>query len=91
MLARLLAPTPFARGLEMMSQVLHRGGITTIGDQGFPAMNLELELSAMRHELAKDVPYRYVIVPNGMTLSRARVSVAGGSLRQPRAGDPLRG
>jgi predicted amidohydrolase YtcJ len=78
MIARLLEPATFARGLEMMSQVLHRGGITTIGDQGFPAMNLTLELAAMRHELAKDVPYRYVIVPNGMTLSRARGSVAGG-------------
>jgi hypothetical protein len=33
-----------------------------IGDQGFPAMNLTLELAAMRHELAKGVPYRYVIV-----------------------------
>ena len=68
MLARVASPESYAAGLAMMSEVLHRGGITTVGEQGFPQIDEQLELALLTAELAKDVPYRFVLVPNAMYL-----------------------
>jgi predicted amidohydrolase YtcJ len=67
-LAELMDPDSFRRGLAMMSEVLHRGGLTTVGEQGFPQIDLDLEYDLLSAELAKDVPYRFALVPNAMFL-----------------------
>ncbi len=71
-MTRILAwPTTYWRGLSMMKQVIHRGGITTVGEQGFPQVSELAELLALKLAmLAPDVPYRFVLVPNAMYLLR---------------------
>lgn len=71
MLRVLARPTRFYRGLRMMRDVIHRGGITTVAEQGFPqvsAMGEVLMLHAALHR--RDTPFRFVLVPNAMRLFR---------------------
>jgi len=80
MLARLSDPESYARGLAMMSEVIRRGGITTVAEQGFPQINDQLEYSLLTRELAKKPPYRFVLVPNAMFLMRQEETVAAAEL-----------
>ena len=67
----LAAPSTYRRGLSMMSEVIHRGGLTTVAEQGFPQTGLLAELAMLHLELRlNDRPYRFVLVPNAMFLAR---------------------
>jgi predicted amidohydrolase YtcJ len=60
-------PTQFSKGLELMTTVLHKGGLTTICEQGFPQVDLKLELKLNMAEFNKlTTPYRCLMVPNAM-------------------------
>ena len=62
-------PAQFERGLELMTTVLHKGGLTTIGEQGFPQIDLAMERGLNTAEVEKaTTPYRYLMVPNAMFL-----------------------
>jgi predicted amidohydrolase YtcJ len=60
----------------MMSQVIHRGGLTTVAEQGFPQLSEWGELLMLHLEMRKDLPYRFVLVPNAMYLLRKQESAA---------------
>jgi predicted amidohydrolase YtcJ len=75
-LRALAEPASYRRGLEMMSDVIHRGGLTTVAEQGFPQLSKYGELLMLHLELRKDVPYRFVLVPNAMYLLREGGSAA---------------
>jgi len=63
------SPATFKKGLEMMTDVIHKGGLTTVCEQGFPQIDLGLELKMNGDEINKvSTPYRFVMVPNAMTL-----------------------
>jgi predicted amidohydrolase YtcJ len=81
MVRRLTAPLTYLSGLAMMSEVLHRGGLTTVGEQGFPQVSETLERLTLRWELSDDVPLRFVLVPNAMHL----VPREGGAVAAERA------
>ncbi|NNL66910.1 MAG: amidohydrolase [Myxococcales bacterium] len=66
----LAAPGRYRRGLAMMSEVIHRGGLTTVGEQGFPQVTKLGEWLLLWLEMRKGVPYRFVLVPNAMYLLR---------------------
>ncbi|MEN8159473.1 MAG: amidohydrolase [Myxococcota bacterium] len=67
MLRILASPGRYRRGLAMMSEVLHRGGITTVGEQGFPQVSAPAELAMLTWEMHDpETPYRFVLVPNAM-------------------------
>jgi predicted amidohydrolase YtcJ len=68
MVKRLSQPLGYLKGLAMMSEVLHRGGLTTVGEQGFPQVSETLERLTLRWALRGDVPLRFVLVPNAMHL-----------------------
>ena len=68
MMAKIASPLKYLKGLSRMSELIHRGGITTVGEQGFPQVNSLAELWALRWELRKR-PYRFVLIPNAMYLS----------------------
>ncbi len=77
MARRLAWPTTYWRGLSMMSEVIHRGGITTVGEQGFPQISEVAELVALNLAMrTRDVPFRFVLVPNAMYLLRREGSPA---------------
>jgi len=65
------APSRYLKGLKMMSEILHRGGLTTVAEQGFPQIHPIAELLMLHIEMRGDeTPYRYVLVPNAMYLMR---------------------
>jgi predicted amidohydrolase YtcJ len=69
MLRILAGPLTYRKGLAMMSQVIHRGGLTTVGEQGFPQVSYWGELLMLHLEMrGDDTPYRFVLVPNAMYL-----------------------
>jgi predicted amidohydrolase YtcJ len=69
MLRILASPLRYRKGLAMMSRVIHRGGLTTVGEHGFPQVSLWGELLMLHWEMrAGDAPYRFVLVPNAMYL-----------------------
>ncbi len=71
-MTRVLArPSSYRRGLAMMSEVIHRGGLTTVAEQGFPQVSAPAEWALLSLELHRhDIPYRFVLVPNAMFLYR---------------------
>jgi hypothetical protein len=71
MTRKLVSPSSYRAGLAMMTEVLHRGGLTTVGEQGFPQVSRWAELAMLHLEMRKrDTPYRFVLVPNAMYLMR---------------------
>ncbi len=70
-LRSLASPGRYRRGLTMMSEILHRGGLTTVAEQGFPQIQPLAELLMLHLEMyGDDTPYRYALVPNAMYLMR---------------------
>jgi predicted amidohydrolase YtcJ len=73
----LTGPLSYRRGLGMMSEVIHRGGLTTVAEQGFPQVSEWGELLMLHLEMRTgDVPYRFVLVPNAMYLLRENADAA---------------
>ena len=71
MLGELTQPARYLEGLAMMTEVYHRGGLTMLGDQGFPQVNKTAEKWSLRFEMWRsDAPYRFALVPNAMFLYR---------------------
>lgn len=71
MIGVLTNPLRYLEGLGMMTEVLHRGGLTTVAEQGFPQVNALAERLSLRFEMWRsDAPYRFVLVPNAMKLLR---------------------
>jgi hypothetical protein len=67
----LFRPARFADALDMMSEVLHRGGITTAAEQGFPQQSILGELLMLHLELyGEGSAQRWALVPNAMFLLR---------------------
>ena len=76
-LRQLAAPRSYWRGLGMMGEVYHRGGLTTVGEQGFPQISAWGELVMLNASMWwRDVPFRFVLVPNAMYLMREHSSAA---------------
>lgn len=70
-MTRILAkPRRYLSGLAKMTEVFHRGGLTTVGEQGFPQVSAAAEWLSLRFEMWRsDAPYRFVLVPNAMFLA----------------------
>jgi len=67
----LASPRRYRAGLAMLSEIIHRGGLTTVGEQGFPQIHPLAELLMLHLEMrGDDTPYRYALVPNAMFLLR---------------------
>ncbi|MCX2980725.1 amidohydrolase [Halieaceae bacterium IMCC14734] len=74
MIKKLAAPSSYLQGMSLMSDLIHRGGVTTVGEQGFPQVSTFLEYWTLRWE-SYNKPYRFVLVPNAMFLSNRLDSV----------------
>ncbi len=73
----LFAPARLKLGLEMLRELVHRGGITTMADMaaGLMTGSVENDLALMRTALDNDqTPFRTLLVPEG-----AGAAVAAGS------------
>ena len=74
MMKIIAAPSRYLKGLSLMSDLIHRAGVTTVGEQGFPQISTLLEYWSLRWELI-DKPYRFALVPNAMFLSNQNESL----------------
>jgi predicted amidohydrolase YtcJ len=84
----LASPLTYRRGLSLMSEVIQRGGLTTVAEQGFPQVSAFAELAMLTLEMHKrGTPYRFVLVPNAMFLYRRE----GGAEEAERAAADLLG
>jgi len=95
MLRRLASPPTYFRGLGMMWEVLHRGGLTTVGEQGFPQLDERGEWWMLRlSRWWEHAPIRFVLVPNAMFLLRregsAEAAVAAAERMLARSTDRIR-
>ncbi len=90
-MTRVLAnPFSYRRGLSMMSEVIHRGGLTTVAEQGFPQVSALGELAMLTLEMHKrETPYRFVLVPNAMFLYRRQSGPEAGSEAERAAAELL--
>lgn len=62
-------PEQYKKGLELMIPIVHKGGLTTIAEQGFPQVDIALELGLNGTEFNKaSTPFRFLMVPNAMYL-----------------------
>ncbi|MBS1667490.1 MAG: amidohydrolase [Bacteroidetes bacterium] len=64
----LVDPAKYEKGLEMMSELIHMNGITTIDEPGFPSSDFNLEYSTLKKEMEKKPPYSVYLIPNGTQL-----------------------
>lgn len=61
----LTEPRRYLRGLQQLIRVVHRGGLTTVGDMGFPQASKFGELAMLHLALRlHDAPFRLALVPN---------------------------
>ncbi|MBT3409443.1 MAG: amidohydrolase family protein, partial [Halieaceae bacterium] len=74
MMKIIAAPSRYLSGLSLMSDLIHRAGVTTVGEQGFPQISTLLEYWSLRWELIGK-PYRFALVPNAMFLSNQNESL----------------
>ncbi len=75
MIGKITSPLRYLEGLAMMSEVFHRGGLTTLAEQGFPQVNAFAEKWLLRFEMWRSgAPYRFALVPNAMFLFRSEGS-----------------
>jgi predicted amidohydrolase YtcJ len=69
MMRKIASPASYLNGLRMMIEVIHRGGLTTVGEQGFPQISTVAEFLTLHLEMWRNsTPFRFVMVPNGMYL-----------------------
>ena len=71
----MLNPVKYKKGLEDMTTLMVKNGITTIAEPGLPNVNFEMEFSLLKNEMDKNPPYTVYNILNGPQLK----AVYGGS------------
>jgi predicted amidohydrolase YtcJ len=66
--AVLFNPARTDSGMEIMSQLIHKNGITTICEPGFGTSDFNTELAMLKKEMDKGQPYEAFLIPNGTQL-----------------------
>jgi predicted amidohydrolase YtcJ len=61
-------PAKYGKGLDMMSQLVHKNGITTVCEPGFPSSDFDMEYNLLKKEMDKTQPYEVYLIPNGTQL-----------------------
>ena len=64
----LINPKTYKLGLEKMTQLMLRNGITTICEPGFPSSDFNMEYDLLKNEMDKNPPYDTYLIPNGTQL-----------------------
>ena len=64
----LLEKESYLKGLNIMSQLVLKNGITTIAEPGFPSSNFDLEYDYLKILMDKKPPFSVYLIPNGTQL-----------------------
>ena len=65
----LLDPVKYKKGLEDMTLLMEKNGITTIAEQGLPNVNLDMEYGLLKAEMDKNPPFEIYNVLSGTYLT----------------------
>jgi len=65
----LLDPVKYKKGLEDMTLLMKKNGITTIAEQGLPNVDLDMEYGLLKAEMDKNPPFEIYNVLNGTYLT----------------------
>jgi hypothetical protein len=63
-----IVPERYSKGLELMTQLVQKNGITTVAEPGFPSSDFNLEYGLLKKEMEKKPPYSVYLIANGTQL-----------------------
>jgi predicted amidohydrolase YtcJ len=63
-----IVPSRYSKGLELMSQLIQKNGITTVAEPGFPSSDFDLEYGLLKKEMEKNPPYTVYLIANATQL-----------------------
>lgn len=71
----MLNPKKYAKGLEDMTLLMKKNGITTINEPGFPLVNFDMEYRLLKAEMDKNPPYEVYNILSGTQLTNMKGSI----------------
>ena len=71
----MLHPEKYAKGLEDMTLLMKKNGITTINEPGFPLASFDMEYNLLKTEMDKNPPYEVYNILNGTQLTNLKGSI----------------
>ncbi len=71
----MLNPQKYAKGLEDMTLLMEKNGITTINEPGFPNVNFDMEYNLLKAEMDKNPPYEVYNILSGTQLTNMKGSI----------------
>ncbi len=71
----MLDPKKYAKGLEDMTTLMERNGITTIDEPGFPNVSFDMEYNLLKAEMDKNPPYEVYNILSGTQLTNMKGSI----------------
>jgi predicted amidohydrolase YtcJ len=71
----MLNPKKYAKGLEDMTLLLEKNGITTIDEPGFPNVDFDMEYNLLKAEMDKNPPYEVYNILSGTQLTNMKGSI----------------
>ena len=71
----MLNPEKYAKGLEDMTLLMEKNGITTINEPGFPNVNFDMEYNLLKTEMDKNPPYEVYNILSGTQLTNMKGSI----------------
>ncbi len=71
----MLNPKKYAKGLEEMTLLLEKNGITTINEPGFPNVNFDMEYNLLKAEMDKNPHYEVYNILSGTQLTNMKGSI----------------
>ena len=66
----LVGPKKYMIGLDLMSQLIQKNGITTIAEPGFPGTDFKTEYGLLSHYMTQQPPFNVYLIANGTKLYR---------------------
>ncbi len=71
----MLNPKKYAKGLEDMTLLMEKNGITTIDEPGFPNVDFDMEYNLLKAEMDKNPPYEVYNILSGTQLTNMKGSI----------------
>ncbi|MCK5856031.1 MAG: amidohydrolase family protein, partial [Bacteroidales bacterium] len=71
----LLNPDKYKKGLEDMTKLMHKNGITTIAEPGFPNVDFDMEYNLLKIEMDKKPNFQVYNILNGTFLTSKEGSI----------------
>ncbi|MCK5906684.1 MAG: amidohydrolase family protein [Flavobacteriales bacterium] len=73
----LLNPDKYKKGLVDMTKLMHKNGITTIAEPGFPNVDFDMEFNLLKNEMDKKPNFQVYNILNGTFLTGREGSIEG--------------